>query len=54
MSTSAAKKFFISRLQRFGIAGRLPGALPQAVALRTFGAVIKPRPDGFSSETWIR
>jgi len=28
----------MSRLQRFGFARRLPGALPQAVALRTFGA----------------
>jgi len=28
----------MSRLQRFKIAARLPGALPQAVAFRTFGA----------------
>jgi len=35
---SAAKDGLISRLQRSGFAVSLPGALPQAVALRTFGA----------------
>ena len=29
----------MSRFQRFEIAARVPGALPQAVAFRTFGAV---------------
>ena len=28
---------FMSRLQRFGICWQVPAALPQAVALRTFG-----------------
>ena len=38
MYWSAAKVGSMSRLQRLETADRLPGALPQAVALRTFGA----------------
>jgi len=34
----SSKWRIMSRLQRLGIADGLPGALPQAAALRTFGA----------------